>query len=132
VKRQYKFAVGIVIIVATVGFLIYSAVDQTKMYMVTVAEYLGSQDAFAGTTVRIAGRVKDGSMQWDSDRHNLEFTLADIAHEGAVEVHYAGILPDMFAEGRDVIVEGPHQKGAVFEASSILTSCPSKYEPEVP
>jgi cytochrome c-type biogenesis protein CcmE len=48
----------------------------------------------------------------------------------AVEVHYRGLLPDMFAEGRDVVVEGPQSDGPVFEASSVLTSCPSKYAPE--
>ena len=66
-KREYKFAVGIGIIVATVGFLVYTAVDQTKMYMLTVAEYLSAGDAYAGRTVRIAGRVADGSMAWNAD-----------------------------------------------------------------
>ena len=45
-------------------------------------------------------------------------------------VRYNGILPDMFAEGRDVIVEGTVQDG-VFHASTLLTTCPSKYEAEI-
>jgi len=129
-KRQYKFTIGIAVIVLTVGFLVYSAVDQTKMYMITVAEYLSATDAYSGTTVRIAGRVRDESMQWNAGTRELQFVLDDTESDDAVPVHYTGLLPDMFSEGRDVVVEGPHTDADVFEASTVLTSCPSKYEPE--
>jgi len=129
-NRKYKFVVGIAIIVLAVASLVYTAVDQTKMYMVTVDEYLGSGNAYAGTTVRIAGRVRQDSMQWAADTRELDFTLDDIVGGGSLAVHYQGLLPDMFAEGRDVIVEGPHANGEVFEAAAVLTSCPSKYSPE--
>jgi len=129
-SRHYKFILGIAVIVATVGLLVYSAVDQTKMYMVTVSEYLGAGTSYAGTTVRIAGRVAEESMLWDAKASDLRFTLDDIEGEGNVTVHYNGLLPDMFSEGRDVIVEGPYTDGEVFEATAVLTSCPSKYEPE--
>ena len=122
-----KFLVGIGVIVATVAFLVYSAVDQTKMYMVTVAEFLGNRSAYAGTTVRIAGRVRAESMRWDPGTRELRFTLDDMQGQGFVDVHYTGLLPDMFAEGRDVVVEGPDRSAEVFEAETVLTSCPSKY-----
>jgi len=49
-----------------------------------------------------------------------------------VPVHYQGVLPDMFAEGRDVIVEGRYDAGGALAAKTLMTSCPSKYEPEKP
>jgi cytochrome c-type biogenesis protein CcmE len=128
--RQSKFIVGIALIVASVGFLVFTAVDQTKMYMVTVGEYLSANKAYSGTTLRIAGRVREGSMKWDAGKSELRFVLDDITDEGSVPVYFKGLLPDMFAEGRDVIVEGPHTDNKVFTASAVLTSCPSKYEPE--
>jgi cytochrome c-type biogenesis protein CcmE len=129
-KRPHKFAIGIIVIVASVGFLIYAAVDQTKMYMLTVGEYVGSKTAYAGKTVRIAGRVGESSMQWDAGKRELRFTLDDITGEDSIRVQYTGLLPDMFAEGRDVIIEGPDSRSNDFRATTILTSCPSKYEPE--
>jgi cytochrome c-type biogenesis protein CcmE len=36
----------------------------------------------------------------------------------------------MFAEGRDVIVEGRYSHENILEAKTIMTSCPSKYEAE--
>jgi cytochrome c-type biogenesis protein CcmE len=130
VSQRLKFVIAIALIAASVGVLVYTAVDQTKMYMLTVGEFLGAKTAYSGTTVRIAGRVRPGSMNWNADTRDLRFTLDDITGQGALDVHYNGILPDMFSEGRDVIVEGPSITSDTFVASAVLTSCPSKYEPE--
>ncbi len=127
---NFKFILGVGVIVAAVGTLVWTAVDQTKMYMVTVAEYLAAPDSYAGTTVRIAGRVADDSMNWDAETRELRFTLTDIAASGSIDVRYTGLLPDMFAEGRDVVVEGPPSDTPVFVATTVLTSCPSKYQSE--
>lgn len=129
-SQRIKFVIAIALIAASVGVLVYTAVDQTKMYMLTVGEFLGAKTAYSGTTVRIAGRVRPGSMDWNADTRDLRFTLDDITGKGALDVHYNGILPDMFSEGRDVIVEGPSITADTFVASAVLTSCPSKYEPE--
>ncbi len=124
-----KFVVGIAIIVCSVGALVWTAVDQTKMYMITVAEYVDAKDSFAGTTVRIAGRVAEGSMNWDASSRELTFEITDlVAEDDTVAVRYKGLLPDMFAEGRDVVVEGPQTSGTEFQATNVLTSCPSKYQ----
>jgi cytochrome c-type biogenesis protein CcmE len=129
--RQLKFIAGITLILGTVGLLVWSAVDQTKMYMITVAEFLDAGDAYAGSTVRIAGKVAPGSMKWDAETRNLQFTIRDIAGQsGEVHVQYTGLLPDMFAEDRDVVVEGPYTKADPFVARAVLTSCPSKYQAE--
>jgi cytochrome c-type biogenesis protein CcmE len=128
--RRSKFIIGIAAIAVAVGLLVYTAVDQTKMYMLTVAEYLSAKSAYSGTTLRIAGRVQENSMQWMEETRELKFTIDDITDEGSVDVEYTGLLPDMFSEGRDVIVEGPHTDAEVFRATAVLTSCPSKYEAE--
>src|SRR5260370_346732 len=38
--------------------------------------------------------------------------------------------PDMFARGRDVIVEGELGADGAIAASQVMTSCPSKYKPK--
>jgi cytochrome c-type biogenesis protein CcmE len=129
--RQLKFVAGIAVMLATVGFLVWTAVDQTKMYMITVSEFLGAGEAYANSTVRIAGKVAPGSMKWTAETRDLEFTVIDMAGQpGEVRVHYTGLLPDMFAEDRNVVVEGPYTKASPFEARAVLTSCPSKYQAE--
>lgn len=129
-SQRIKFFIAIGLIASAVGVLVYTAVDQTKMYMLTVGEFLGAKTAYSGTTVRIAGRVRPGSVNWNADTRDLLFTLDDITGQGALNVHYNGILPDMFSEGRDVIVEGPSVEADTFIATTVLTSCPSKYQPK--
>ncbi|HLX06201.1 MAG TPA: cytochrome c maturation protein CcmE, partial [Candidatus Binatus sp.] len=38
--------------------------------------------------------------------------------------------PDMFAPGRDVIVEGKLGPDGAIAATQVMTSCPSKYKPK--
>ena len=129
--RQFKFLAGITIMLGTIGFLVWTAVDQTKMYMITVPEFLSAGEAYANSTVRIAGKVAPGSMSWDASARDLRFTVIDMGgKEGEVKVHYTGLLPDMFAEDRNVVVEGPFTTTSPFEAKAVLTSCPSKYQAE--
>ena len=140
--KQSKFLVGALIIVSAVGYLIYTGIQETKVYYFTIDEFLLKREAMANEDVRVAGRVQDGSIQWDPAALNLSFVLTPIEQEEqestpvevvptGVSVSYQGILPDMFAEGRDVIVEGLYTPGQQLVASTIMTSCPSKYEPEL-
>ena len=43
-----------------------------------LAEFLLKKETFANTDVRIAGRVQDGSMQWDPAALNLNFVLTPV------------------------------------------------------
>jgi cytochrome c-type biogenesis protein CcmE len=78
--------------------------------------------------MRVKGWVKHGTMQWDARTNELAFALSHKDDSEAVPVSYKGILPDMFAEGREVVVEGRYVDGGLT-ARQIMTSCPSKYEP---
>ena len=137
--KQSKFLIGALLIVGAVGYLIYTSIQETKVYYFTIDEFLLKQETLANTDVRVAGRVQGGSIQWDPATLNLTFRLVPIEPgpipvgtlPPGVSVSYHGILPDMFAEGRDVIVEGLYTPDQQLVASTIMTSCPSKYEPEI-
>jgi cytochrome c-type biogenesis protein CcmE len=139
---------GSAIIVAAVGALVYTAVRETSAYFLTMDEYARAPAGLDGQSLRIAGRVSSGTVKWDPRTLDLEFVMQPIpageggSHESRrvaapgpetadarLPVVYNGILPDMFADGRDVIVEG-HVESGVFRARTLLTTCPSKYEAE--
>ena len=82
-----------------------------------------------GEDLRVKGWVRAGSMHWDPRTNELAFELARKDGTEPVSVAYRGILPDMFSEGREVVVEGHYGQGAL-SAKQIMTSCPSKYEPQ--
>lgn len=130
--RNRRFIIGASIIVAAVAYLVYTGIRETSVYYLTIDEFLTRREAVAGEPLRIAGRVGDKSIDWNPATLDLRFRLANFESTDGVDVQYNGILPDMFAEGRDVIVEGTYGHAGSFHARTLLTSCPSKYEAEIP
>ncbi len=84
--------------------------------------------------VRVAGRVADGEVNYAvQPAFKLDFQIKDPDGKSPVilPVSYAGIKPDMFAVGRDVIIDGEFIDGVLI-AKQLLTQCPSKYQPPKP
>jgi cytochrome c-type biogenesis protein CcmE len=114
----------------------YAGVQQSSMYYFTITEFLPKKEELVGQGVRVAGRVATGSLwkQTTAKGTEMKFAIGDFTDEAVaapetVSVAYTGIVPDMFAEGRDVIIEGKYVEGTL-QAQTIMTSCPSKYEAE--
>jgi cytochrome c-type biogenesis protein CcmE len=128
VLNRRRFLVGAVLIAGAVSYLVYAGVRTTSMYYFEMDEFLAARSAHVGEHMRVKGWVKHGSMKWDARTNELAFALSQKDDTGAVPVAYKGILPDMFAEGREVVVEGRYVDGGLT-ARQIMTSCPSKYEP---
>jgi cytochrome c-type biogenesis protein CcmE len=80
-------------------------------------------------TYQLTGRV----TSYHRDGGDLEFEIAD-RDGGGVElpVHYTGVVPDPFREGREVIVTGRLGEDGTFmaEKDSLITKCPSKFADE--
>jgi cytochrome c-type biogenesis protein CcmE len=131
VLSKRRFLVGATLIALSVSYLVWAGIRTTSMYYFDMDEFLARQTAHVGEDLRVKGWVRAGSMDWDARTNALRFDLARQDGTGPVPVAYDGILPDMFAEGREVVVEGRYQHGTL-RARQIMTSCPSKYEPEAP
>jgi cytochrome c-type biogenesis protein CcmE len=84
-------------------------------------------EAMTGKDVRVAGNVVPGSIRGDLDRLDITFDVLDASGEKAT-VHYSRVLPDPFAEGREVIVEGTVLAERRIEASNLTVKCPSRYQ----
>lgn len=86
--------------------------------------------------IRVAGRVSSDPIEYSvQPTFELKFTVLDPGTKdigaGVLPVVYRGVKPDMFAPGRDVIMDG-NFSGGVLEATKLLTQCPSKYEAPKP
>lgn len=133
-NRNLRFVFGSAVIVAAIGWLMYTGIRETSSYYLTIQEFLPKKDEYGNMPLRVAGRVRPGSIDYDARTLNLKFELAGFpdrpdgkTDDRSVPVAFNGIKPDMFADGRDVIVEGRYTDG-VLHAKQVLTSCPSKYE----
>jgi cytochrome c-type biogenesis protein CcmE len=132
-----RFLVGALLLVAAVGYLMVTGVQQTGMYYLTIAEFRERKADLVNEGVRVAGRVQPGSVtrQMTPKGEELTFRLGDFTTDGEpgepIPVYFLGVTPDMFkdAGGSDVIVEGTYRDGRL-QAQTVLTQCPSKYEAE--
>ncbi len=77
--------------------------------------------------IRAGGCVLPGSVDRAEDSLIVSFLVTDGAAE--LEVQYNGILPDLFAEGEAVVVNGRLDGDGVFQASQVLAKHDENYTP---
>jgi cytochrome c-type biogenesis protein CcmE len=141
-----RFFIGGALIVLAIGYLIFSSIRTTSEYYLTVPEMAARQAELGGQAIRVAGRVKPGGIAWDPNSLTLKFEIAPIPDVDASGAPVRPVVasdpisfrvisagepkPDMFAPGRDVIVEGKLGPDGAIAATQVMTSCPSKYKPK--
>jgi cytochrome c-type biogenesis protein CcmE len=91
--------------------------------------YSPSQVAVAsippGQTIRLGGLVETGSLEHKGN--SVHFLITDGTQ--SYEVHYTGLLPNLFREGQGVVAEGSFATEGVFSAQRILAKHDEKYMP---
>ena len=125
-KKKVKFIVGGIIIAVAIIYLVYSGIQKTGLYYLTVSEIKKEGSMAYGQSTRVNGNVLDGSIQWDSQEGTLRFIISD--GENDLPIIYRGVAPDTFRGGAEVVVEGEYTPENIFEADKIMAKCPSKYE----
>lgn len=76
--------------------------------------------------IRIGGLVLPGSIKTGGS-DTVSFEVTD--HKADLEVHYAGVLPDLFRDGQGVVVEGRLAPGGSFQADRVLAKHDARYMP---
>jgi len=76
---------------------------------------------------RIGGLVETGSVQRGHDGLTVRFVVTDMAQR--VPVSYRGLLPDLFREGKGVVVAGRLLPDGSFEATQVLAKHDENYMP---
>ena len=124
-----KILIVSLVVIGSVTYLILSGVKQTGMQYMTVTELAQMERAPKAGGFRLDGIVAAGSIQYDQKEPRLRFRMTD--GKEAVNVIYDGLMPDAFADGRDVVVEGTFRHtDRTLHATKLVTKCPSKYESE--
>jgi cytochrome c-type biogenesis protein CcmE len=122
-KRKLRLFVALSAAVLLAGALVYtsfSASTQAKEPSELIA------GAEPGRSYELTGKVVKGSV--DKDGEQLTFRIRDRDGNESLPVTYAGVVPDPFREGREVIVSGALERGTfVAERDSLITKCPSKF-----
>lgn len=125
-KSRLKFGVGIGIILASLGALMWVGARESQTYYHTIAELPSLKGSQLRQRMRIGGTVQTGSIQRLSGR--VDFVLEG---EGkTLPVSYVGTdpLPDTFVDNSQALVEGRPAPDGHFVAERVQAKCASKYE----
>ncbi len=98
------------------SYLAYSLVAHSGTDYLTVSELKSQAESLYDQQVRVGGRIAPGSINWDDKAKVMRFALTD--DRESLAIVYAGIVPDSFKPGSELVVEGRHRPDGVFEALS--------------
>ncbi len=127
-RKKARFTAGIVVIVAAIVYFAFAGFNEGKAYYKTIEELDAMGDSAGEKRLRIAGIVKDGSIERDGPRVSFELEQETLV----LRVLYSGSqpIPDTFKGGVEAVVEGYRLPDGTFEADHIQAKCASKYEAE--
>ncbi len=127
VRRQRLLLVLFLVVVssAAIGLVTYALRENINLF------YTPSQVAAGAVPmekrVRVGGMVVEGSVRRDRTSLEVFFQLTD--GTAAVDVRFAGILPDLFAEGQAGVATGKLNEQGVFMAEEVLAKHDENYTP---
>jgi cytochrome c-type biogenesis protein CcmE len=122
--KRWQLAIVALVILGAVGYLVYNGL-RTNVYYQTVSE-LQASGGEHGRQVRLAGNVVEDSIVREDGTSEIRFSVADTS--GSLPVVYKGVVPDIFAPGIEVVLEGKYRPDTGFVADTMLAKCPSKFE----
>jgi len=121
-KRRLRLVVALSIAVLLASALVYTSFSASS-------EAAKPSEIQEGRSYELTGKVVADSVEREGNE--LRFRVRDRDGTHSVPVTYAGVVPDPFREGREVIVSGELNEGTfVAERDSLVTKCPSKFTAE--
>jgi cytochrome c-type biogenesis protein CcmE len=124
VKLRFIFLVLILASVILTVFLILQSLKENVIYFQSPSE-IKSLIEVNKKKIRVGGMVKEQSVFINSNEVN--FIITDFKNE--INVIYSGAVPNLFAEGKGVVVEGFLRDRNYFSATKILAKHDENYMP---
>ena len=121
--KRLAIAAGVVLVIAAAAALILNAFQSNLVFFFSPTQ-IESKEAPVNRTFRLGGLVVAGSVKRTGVA--VDFMVTDTAK--TVPVHFEGILPDLFKEGKGVVAQGKLQDG-VFVAKEVLAKHDENYMP---
>ncbi len=108
------------------GGLVLKAFRSNLVFFFTPTQ-IANNEAPKNRNFRVGGLVEAGSLKRSETGIELEFVITDTRKR--IHVTYAGILPDLFKEGKGVVAEGKLDVKGNFRAETVLAKHDENYMP---
>ena len=124
VKLRILFLFLLLASIILAVYLILKSLEENVVYFISPSE-IKKLTEINSDKIRIGGMVKNKSIIIKSNKIN--FIITDFKNE--INVSYSGSVPNLFAEGKGVVVEGYLKDRNYFNAIKILAKHDENYMP---
>ena len=124
--HRVKVGIGLAVLIVAMGYFAFQAFQSATVYYLTVGELSQIGPTEDGRTVRVNGKLVQGSFVREAASTLASFSITD----GSVTMAavHDGIVPDLFFnEHSESILEGSYAVNGVFQSQNVIVKCPSKY-----
>jgi cytochrome c-type biogenesis protein CcmE len=125
-RRRLAFLAFGLAATALAAALLLQALRSNLVFFLSPSQVV-SEDGPRSAAFRLGGLVERGSLQRETDGLSVRFVVTDLAQR--VPVSYRGLLPDLFREGKGVVVAGRLQADGSFLATEVLAKHDENYMP---
>ena len=125
-RRRLAFLAFGLAATALAAALLLQALRSNLLFFLSPSQVV-SEGAPRSRAFRLGGLVERGSLQREIDGLGVRFVVTDLAQR--VPVSYRGLLPDLFREGKGVVVAGRLQADGSFLAAEVLAKHDENYMP---
>ncbi|HFL8824340.1 MAG TPA: cytochrome c maturation protein CcmE [Candidatus Azoamicus sp. OHIO1] len=122
-KNRLIIVFAFVLVIVLMFYLIVFALKQNIDLFYTPTQVYLENNCF-NKNIKLGGFVKENSLKINNSL-DVFFELTDYKH--SIFVEYNGLLPDLFAEKKGVVVIGFLNKNNVFMAKQVLAKHDENY-----
>ncbi len=126
VANRGNILIGMVVLIGALGYFAFMAIQSATVYYYTVSEMSEVGATPDGRLVRVSGSLIPDSFSRGEGTTVASFSLTDGTQ--VLQATHDGVLPELFFnEHSEIILEGTHTPGDVFQSQNVIVKCPSKY-----
>ena len=125
VKSRILFLMLLLLLAAVVIFFILRSLEENIVFFLSPTEIYNKPNISFDKKIRVGGLVKEDSIS--KNETSINFIVTDLNNE--IVVSYNGSVPNLFSEGKGVIVEGKLKDKKYFVADKILAKHDENYMP---
>ena len=125
VKSRVSLLLVLFIIFGLVIFFIFKSLEDNLVYFFSPTEINNKMDISYKKKIRVGGLVKENSI--NKGETSINFIITDLKNE--IIVLYSGSIPNLFSEGKGVVVEGKLKDKKLLIADKIIAKHDENYMP---
>ena len=125
-KRSFLLLIAVAFI-STAVIIVIKVFNENLVFFYSPAEVYDGSVPNDRKVIRLGGMVVAGSVNRNISNTTVHFEITDNIR--SIKVEYSGILPDLFREGKGVVVQGMLDESQVFKASQVLAKHDENYMP---